>query len=359
MGRAMPGSQVPVAFITSIDKNSMYLAKIRNGPEARYLLRQSFFDRERECYLFRQIFDLGANPGDFINRSDETMLLFREELVEAVAEAGSGRKSAGDLEDLLWEFFSRGEQEYLARFRYRQPPVIRPFTAEDEERLRREIHLFDKKRLYYLRYGAVDQSRIHRLHKKLCRPLFGQCRDEREFSFMEQEKVLSPAEYRTYIFAIFDLQRFFSESFAPYMPEALDQTLMADRLVEEICRLNRDQHFWQGMPGDGWLREHLQRYLVMFFDYAFPRRSYLEDFAREFRARHRTFRWPEKKSHSDEKTGEIFGRTMQELRSMPERELARLFRKRAKELHPDSGGDHERFILLSDAYADLQQRFRR
>ncbi len=336
----------------------MYLARIRNGQGVRYVLRQSFFDEEQGCYLFRQVFDLGASPGDFINRSDETVLMFHTELDEAVAKAGAGWKSASLLEELLWEFFSREEQEHLGRFRYHQPSVNRPFSLEDEERLHREIHLFDRKRLYYLRYGAVDQSRIYRLHKKLCRPLFGQCRDEREFSFQEQEKVLSPAEYRTYVFAIFDLQRFFSESFAPFMPETLDQVLMADRLVEEICRLNGDAHFWAGMPGNGSLREHLQRYLVMFFDYEFAGRSFAADFARQFADRHRTFRWPEKKTRTDEETGEIFGRKVQELRGMSKRELARLFRKRAKELHPDSGGDHERFVLLADAYADLQRRFR-
>lgn len=337
----------------------MYLAGIRRGQWVRYFLRQSCFDPERGCYAFRQVFDLGARPGDFIDRSDELGPAFNAELEEAVAAAGAGRSSVAVLEDLLWEFFTREEQAHLARFRHRQPIVNRPFSPEDEERLVREVHLFDRKRLYFLRYGAVDQSRIHRLHKKLCRPLFGQCRDEREFSFREQEKVLSPTEYRSYVFAIFDLQRFFSESFARYMPEALDQVLMADRLVEEICRLNRDEGFWRGMPGEDALHAHLQRYLVMFFDYGFAARSFAADFARQFADRHRSFRWPERKTRTDEETSAIFGRPAAELRAMSKRELARLFRRRAKELHPDKGGDHRRFILLTEAYADLQRRFER
>lgn len=337
----------------------MYLARIRHGQGMRYFLRQSFFDQERGCYLFRQVFDLGAHPGDFINRSDETVLLFHSELEEAVAEAGAGWQSTSLLEDLLWRFFTREEQAHLARFRHREPLVNRPFSSEDEERLVREIHLFDRKRLYFLRYGAVDQSRLARMHKKLCRPLFGQCRDEREFFFQEQERVLGPTDYRTYVFAIFDLQRFFSESFAPYMPEALDPILMADRLVEEICRLNGDQRFWRGVPASTSLQEHLQRYLVMFFDYQFAERSFAADFSRQFTDSHRTFRWPEQKTRTDEEKSAIFGKPMEDLRRMPQRDLARLFRRRAKELHPDGGGDHEQFILLADAYADLRRRFAR
>ncbi|KGO33675.1 MAG: J domain-containing protein [Desulfoprunum sp.] len=334
----------------------MYLAKIRQGQEMRYLLRKSIFDRDLGRYLFRQVYDLGPRPGDFIHHGEYRLPFFDEGLEEAVARAVGNSNVAGLLEELLWEFLTSEEREQLARTRRRQPVKLMPFTPEDEERLRREIHLFDRRRLYYLRYGAVDQSRIHRLHKKLCRPLFGQCRDEREYYIAEQEKVLHPAEYRTYVFAIFDLQRFFGESFARYMPEALDQELMADRLVEEICRLNGDDGFWEEVEGQGSLRPHLQRYLVMFFDYGYPPRSFTYDFTRDFINRHRQFRWPEWKPDDATEVNAIFGRTLEELRSMSKRELARLFRKRAKETHPDAGGDHERFVRLNEVYERVKKR---
>jgi DnaJ-class molecular chaperone len=41
---------------------------------------------------------------------------------------------------------------------------------------------------------------------------------------------------------------------------------------------------------------------------------------------------------------------------MNKKDLTRLFRQRAKELHPDQGGNHERFIELSGAYASLLAR---
>ena len=334
----------------------MYLARIMTGSGVRYILRQSFFDEKQGCYLFRQVYDLGRRPADFIERSYGPLPVLSRQLEEAVVLAGAGNRASETLELLLRDFFTQEEQEHLDRFRRRRPPAILPFSPEEEERLTREVHLFDRKRLYYLRYGAVDQSRLHRLHKKLCRPLLGQCRDEREFSFMAQEKVLSPSEYRTYVFAIFNLQRFFVESFAPFMPEALDQILIADRLVEEICRLNEDISFWAGMPGNGSLHAHLRRFLVMFFDYEFAHRSFAADFARQFTENHRSFRWPEK-TRSDTEVSEIFGRTMADLQQMPQKELTRLFRQRAKELHPDGGGEHAQFILLAEAYARLQKRF--
>jgi hypothetical protein len=75
--------------------------------------------------------------------------------------------------------------------------------------------------------------------------------------------------------------------------------------------------------------------------------------------RHRTFRWPEQQGRSEAEKSAVFGRTMAELRRLSKRELARLFRKRAKELHPDSGGEHERFILLAETYEELKRRFGR
>ena len=335
----------------------MYLAKIRKGQDIHHVLRLSFFDPQRECFRFRDIFDLGIAPARFIDRGQWPAIAYHGDLEEAVALAGAGNQSGLVLERLLWDFFTREEQEELGRFSRRRSVASPPFSSEDEERLQREIHLFDRKRLYFLRYGAVDQTRLHLLHKKLCRPLFGQCRDEREFHFQALERVISPAEYRTYVFAIFDLQRFFSESYSRFMPEALDQERMADHLVEEICHLNDDQGFWGEPMAENALHPHLQRYLVMFFDYGYAPRSFSADFARDFAERHRRFRWPEEKSPPPAEVDAAFGRSMEELRRMSKRDLARLFRKRAKELHPDRGGDHHRFIVLNNLYENLKNRF--
>jgi curved DNA-binding protein CbpA len=38
---------------------------------------------------------------------------------------------------------------------------------------------------------------------------------------------------------------------------------------------------------------------------------------------------------------------------MSKKELTRLYRKKAKDLHPDTGGDHQTFVELSEAYEKL------
>jgi DnaJ-class molecular chaperone len=38
---------------------------------------------------------------------------------------------------------------------------------------------------------------------------------------------------------------------------------------------------------------------------------------------------------------------------MTKRGLTRLYRRMAKKLHPDKGGEHEKFIQLSEAYQEL------
>ena len=84
------------------------------------------------------------------------------------------------------------------------------------------------------------------------------------------------------------------------------------------------------------------------------RRSFFEDFARTFMADHRTFRWPEKKIHqSPEKISEIFNTPFSELKLMTGEQLNKLYRKKAMELHPDKGGDHDLFVELTEVYSEL------
>jgi curved DNA-binding protein CbpA len=41
---------------------------------------------------------------------------------------------------------------------------------------------------------------------------------------------------------------------------------------------------------------------------------------------------------------------------MSRRELIRLYRRKAQELHPDKGGDQDQFVRLTEAYQDLIKR---
>jgi hypothetical protein len=331
----------------------MYLAFTDKAGRRRYQIRQSIFNADHQCYKSQLIFDLGPDPARFISCIADDVCYFSEELC-ACLERVTRHNPTTVLEELLWDFLPVEERRRLELFRYRGRVTLRPLSREDRAAIEHNVHLFDRRRLYYLRYGAVDQSRISRLNPKLYRPLLQKSRDEREFYFRNLEKVLHAGELKTYVFAIFDLQRHFSQSYSATMPEALSQIEIADRFIADLCALNSDPSFWNAHPAADSLQEHLIRYLIMFFDYGYGRRSLFDDFLREFMGRHRTFRWPDRKpAISTGAVEAIFETKWHLLQAMSKRELTRLYRRRAKQLHPDSGGDHHQFIELNAAYASL------
>lgn len=334
----------------------MYLAIIGEGEEQRYIIRKSYFHQERDCYCYRSIFDLGSDPSRYIEQYSENVFCFNESLEEGIARGYDGDPTPV-LEELLWDFLPVEEKQRIMMFRRHRNTRITPLTAKEKEEINHHIHLFDRRRIYYIRYGAVDQGRIFRLDDKIYRPLLFKCRDEKEYYFKEQERVLEPVEFKTYIYAIFNLQQSFSEIYASFMPEALDQEKVEDSFIRELCGLNGDRSFWSGEKIDYFLHKHLYRYIIRFFDLDFQSRSFDTDFVHSFHNAHRKFRWPERKSVvTEEEVDALFGEKIEVLKKMQKEELVRLFRKKAKEYHPDRGGDHERFIKLSNIYDVLRKR---
>ncbi|MEE4165957.1 MAG: hypothetical protein V2I35_08155, partial [Desulfocapsaceae bacterium] len=308
----------------------MYLAPINRAGVTRYEIRQSYLHETDGSYRYRLIFDLGRDPARYLEQLSDEICYFSAELEECLGTM-TDKDPTRLLEELLWAFLPEEEQHRLSLFRNRGTVKIRPLSDKDRAAIERDVHLFDRRRLYYLRYGAVDQSRIFRLNPKLYRPLLRQSRDEREYYFRDLEKVLKPAEMRTYAFAVFDLQRHFNQSFSATMPEALNQLDIADHFTRDICTLNQDTAFWSGCEMSNSLHDHLIRYIIMFFDHDYGRRSLLDDFVREFMGRHRSFRWPEKKpSVSIDRAARIFETSRQSLQKMNKKDLTRLFRQRAK-----------------------------
>lgn len=331
----------------------MYLASLKNGSTLTYQIRQSYRHGAEDTFRSRLVYDLGPDPRRLFEVYNDYVVLFNDDLLTAVAAAGDNEGYL--LEQLLWRFLPREIRQRLRLFGSRFARRPSPLSAEEHHRINRQIHLFDRRRLYYLRYGAVDQSRIARMNEKCCRPLLDTSRDEREFYFAAEETALSSGYYLQYVYAIFDIQKHFPQSFAPWFPEALPWDEVADHFLYEICRLNGDDRFWQGeIPGDG-LHPHLRRYLIMLFDYRPAARSFQAEFARAFRDGHRRFRWPKRApARPPEKVSEIFATPYDQLQKMSREQLSRLYRKKAMDLHPDRGGDHNLFIELTEVYESLQ-----
>jgi len=165
---------------------------------------------------------------------------------------------------------------------------------------------------------------------------------------------LAVREYKTYTYVIFDLQQYFYGSFARGNPQMLSQDKVDEHFIEQICRLNKDRFFWAGMsPGDG-LNEYLVRYALMYFDHDYAPSSFMDEYLRQFINSRRDYRPPYKNSTFTLKAASvIFGQSKEELKKMSRKELARQYRQKAQKLHPDKGGDHNKFVKLTEAYHDL------
>ena len=331
----------------------MYLATLNNGTVPTFEIRQSYRKPQENCFSFRVVYDLGPDPRQFFTLFNDHIVLFDNKLLTAIS-AASQTDGESLIEKLLWQFLPEETRRRLLLFEARAAGRPRPLSEQEREEITSLVHIFDRRRLYYLRYGAVDQSRLSRLHEKCCRPLLGKSRDEREYLFAAEESVLSPGLYLQYVYAIFNVQKHFHQSFAPWFPEALAQDEVADHFISELCRLSNDDQFWQGEELCEDLHPHLRRYLIMFFDHSPAGRSFQGDFARAFMAGHRQFRWPKRSpGQSPEKISAIFGTPYEQLKKMSAAELTRLYRKKAMQLHPDRGGDHDLFIELTAVYDAL------
>ncbi len=331
----------------------MYLATFKHGTSVRFQIRQSYHDPESRSFVHRLVFDLGENPADYLEYMGDAVVFFSSELEHAIRQHSSADPDLL-LEKLLWDFLPFEMRERLSRFDRGDRTIPKPLDDSDRNEIRKQIHIFDRRRIYYLYYGAIDQSKLFLMRETVFRPLLGQSRDEREFHFAELEKTLAPGEYRNYLYAIFNLQRHFTASFAPFLPEALPEEEIADYFIEDICTLNSSASFWKKKPQHPSLHSHLVRYLLMFFDFAPRNRTFADEFIRQFMNSHRTFRWPERTQKvSEERISEIFGNTLTELKAMSRKELSRLYRRKAMEHHPDQGGDHDRFVELTEVYSSL------
>jgi hypothetical protein len=328
----------------------MYLARKSVGGKTHYVIRESF--QEHDVYLFRDLFELGAEPQRYIIYPGGNAFYIDDAVVEGIRSLGS-EPAQDEMETMFWPFL-RSELRYkLEPFR-RQERRLKEDRRADEAAVRPEsVHLFDRRRVHFLKTGRIDQRSLGQLPPSLWRRFRGKSRDEIEQDFLEMECVLRPREYKAYTYAVFDLQRFFSQRFASdaherWYPEDVDAYF-----IGEVCRLHDDALFWAGMEAGRRLSDYLVRYVIMYFDYDFPQRSAAAEYIRDYMNRHRQYRPPPSVMVSMQEIAAVFGKSREALKKMTRRDLWRLYRRRAQELHPDKGGDHERFIKLNEAYHKL------
>jgi hypothetical protein len=327
----------------------VYLARKRLGGRTHYTIRESY--RSADAYLYRDLFDLGSEPGRFIVYPGGNAFYIDAAVEDGIRSLGS-EPVPEDMENLFWPFLNPEIRRKLEPFR-RQERQSRSGRRPPEAIESLDAHIFDKRRIHFLKTGQMDPAMLGRIPAALLRPLRHKSRDEIEQGFMETESVLRPREYKTYTYAIFNLQQFFRQRCARNHPEFLDPDEVDTCFIEEVCRLQRDPVFWAGMDSGDRLSDYLVRYAVMYFDHEYAARSLAEEYVRDFVNRHRQYRPPPSVAVRMEEMAAIFGKSREILKKMNRRDLGRLYRRKAQELHPDKGGDHERFVKLNEAYQRL------
>jgi hypothetical protein len=331
----------------------MYLArKLING-RLHYSIRESY--KDDDCFKSRELFDLGADPTRFIVYPGGVSFYIHEDIYDHLRDLYV-KVDNDDLEKIFFPFLNHQTLRVIEGFPHKSKGnVYRDSLREQVRRCNAEpFHLFDQRRMHYLRFGELDQSRIFRTPPKIYRQLLDKSRDEIEQLFIEMEWDLRSTEKKTYAYVIFDVAGHFPGIFSRKFPQALPQEHVDEFFLEEVCRIDRDQHFWAGLDRDSRLHEYLVRYVCWFFDNEFEEIKLMENLFTEWMDQHRTFRPPPvRESMPVDEALAVLGLSKEEMPSMTTQTLTRQYRKMAKTHHPDKGGKHERFIKLNQAYADL------
>jgi hypothetical protein len=331
----------------------MYLAINNIRGRRKFFIRDSCFDTARNCWLSRDLFDLGCNPADYIEYLGGNSFYLNEELCDQLADQVS-ELDLCELEELFWPFIKKDIRDKLEPFYCRGRRTKKKEKTSAKDIGEDQVQVFDKRRISFLRYGVTDQRRVAHLPRKYYAELLGKSRDEIEQYFLQMESSLPLQEYKLYVYVIFDLERYFTESFARSMPGGLDQNKLDEYFVKEVCRLHEDKHFWACFPTGKKLHEYLRRYVIMFFDYDFQEGGAWDEYLRDFINSRRFHQQAAAKPSMDmDEIAEIFGEPLEKLQKMNRRALLKLYRERAHDLHPDKGGEHDEFVRLTEAYNEL------
>ncbi len=333
----------------------LYLARTVLCSPMQYCLRLSYWDRGQQQFHTSKLLDLGTDPADFLHYPNDTCFHLDPDLVFQI-EKRCGRDMEAELEELLWPFVEPSVKRKMEHFFSRgKSPGRRGKTNENLLSCNGlTVHSFDKRRLHFLRFGSTDQGEVFSMPASLEVKLLNRSRDELEQYFLEAEAKLRETELKSYLYTALDLQSHFSEAYARSIPQALSPEKIDQAFLEELCLLNDNRSFWQDRTDYTRLPDYLIRYLILFFDVNFPKRSRAFEEAQDFMNDHRQFRWPERKEAvSESEMTALFGEDTETVRKANKKELTRLYRQKAKSMHPDTGGDQEEFIRLTVVYEEL------
>ncbi len=334
----------------------MYLKRIRKGQSYCYVIRESMWTGT--CWTYRNLVDLGADPTKYIHYVGGNGFYFDESIEEQLKKLGV-HYSSDELERVFFPFLRPDIQRIISMFSHPQCNSVaskwKGYSNEELYEHQKDVHSFDKRRLHFLRCGRIDIGNLEGRAWKFLNIMLEKSRDERETIIEKMEGQLKPREIKSYVYTAFNLQSYFSSSLLKNHPLALDPQKVDEAFLDALCKLNRDSSFFKGVPDHDpeSLHPYLRKYVIFFFDYEFGQNSSWEDFikrilgAQEYNAYKRM---KNKKNLSIQQACNVLEIDEKKLSNLSIKEIQKVYRKKAKELHPDAGGDHEIFIKLTEAY---------
>ncbi len=298
----------------------MYIARKPVFGHYEYSIRESYY--EGPYWKSKLILDLGSTPEKYITYYSE--VAFSIDLEERLEKLGY-KVDQWILEKLFFRFLNPEAQRMITQFT--RPKNIRrqfkKFSLKD-------IHPFDIKRIMVLNFGMSNPEKYINIPYPFLGDLCEKSRDELENYFWDLEDRLKHTEKIRYIIAIFGLS---------YISSRATQEDIDKNFLDNFCSLLKDEDFLMGMNSEELHKNYFSRYIWMYFDmvpffYA-PKPVYLE----------------EKEIYL--KASQFLGISSKVLRKASKKDLLKIFREKAKELHPDKGGSHEKFIELRKIFEDL------
>jgi hypothetical protein len=335
----------------------LYLRRVRFEDGYHYVIRESY--RDGGCWKCKDLADLGMNPGEYIEYAGGNGFYFNADLEEKLGAECAGY-STEDLEGLFLPFLKPRIRRIIESFQTHTTRSQCSKTISERELAQgqRGLHSFDKRRLHFLRFGRVNIGDLDQRPWKFLKVLLEKSRDEIEHTLEGMERALPPHEVRLYLFAALHLQTCFPHHLLRNHPAGLDPEAVDNCLLAALCSLNADNTFFAGMDGHdpNTLHPYLKKYLILYFDAEDERRRWPESIE-EFVRRQQSFRRPPPVQRMEiESACRVLGISREDVAGMDREELVRLYRSKAKDLHPDRGGDKESFIRMAEAFACILEQ---
>ena len=338
----------------------MYLKRNRLKNRGHYIISESY--QEDGIWKHRALMDIGADPAEYIVYPGGNAFYFKESLEETLTSRATNF-SYDELEALFVPFLKPRIRRVVESFQ-RSGTIDKRWKAMNAETLyhyQSRLHDFDKRRLHYLRYGRVVIGKLEGRSWPFLNVLLEKSRDEIEHVIQCMEADLSAHEIRPYLYTALNLQAHFRHFLMRYQPAALDPEKVDDHFVKDLFRLNRDNSFFLGVEDHDpdSLHAYFVKYLDLYFDHTFDPDEVQEEYIQDFIWRHQ-FHRPPRHSHglsgTEKRACEILAITQENFKEMTRLELIRCYRRRAKETHPDRGGEREIFVQVQEAYECLMKR---